>query len=179
MIAATCQDAWQSDRKKRFDVRRLLISWIAIGVLVGVLPGTAAARIIPGQGIAGVRIGDSEAQVRNVLGRPRKVIPPSWGYATPLNGRVSFNHRRRVNDVWTTNHGQRTRKGIGPGSSLKQMRATYHHARCYAAKQGKRSLCTLVFRSHRRTVKTDFLFRGRLRVVDVYEVSAPIKPGPE
>lgn len=137
-----------------------------------VLPGAAHALIVPGRGIAGVRIGYSEARVRGVLGKPIKVVPPGWAFGAPLDGRVGFDHARRVNDVWTASPRQRTARGVGPGASLRRVKRSYPKAKCTGS--GKRArVCTLV--SHRRghTIQTAFLFRGRLRRVDIYVVIPP------
>jgi hypothetical protein len=134
---------------------------------------SAGAAIVPGRGIAGVRIGNSGAQVRGALGKPRKIVPPTWVFGAPLKGRVGFNHARRVNDIWTTSARQRTAKGVGPGSSLRRVKHAYPTAKCDREPKGKQ-LCTLA--SHRRhhTIKTAFLLRGgHLRLVEIYSVIPP------
>ncbi|MGN6189713.1 MAG: hypothetical protein ACTHOE_12525 [Conexibacter sp.] len=151
---------------------------VGLTATVGAVP--AQARIVIGQGIAGVRIGDGQRHVRRVLGRPDRVIPPAWAYGAPLHGRVGFDHRRRVNDIWTTSRRQRTRAGVGPGSSVAAVRRAYRHARCFRGRHGDAIvLCAL--RSHRRgrTVETDFLFRRRqVKTVDVFLLMPEARPGP-
>lgn len=152
------------------------------GVLCAVLlaaPPTTCARILPGRGIARVDVGFSAMHVRHLLGRPHRVVPPAWMYGAPLKGGVGFNHGYRVNDVWTASLGQKTPKGIGPGSSLRAMRRAYPHARCHTATSGDRRICTLTVRHGRHAINTDFLFKGRLRLVDVHVVPPPLKPGPK
>jgi hypothetical protein len=156
----------------------VLLAGVLCAVLLAVPPATCA-RILPGHGIARVDVGFSATHVRHLLGRPHKVVPPTWVYGAPLKGRVGFNHRYRVNDVWTKSLRQKTPKGIGPGSSLRAMRRAYPHARCHASKRGPRRICTLTARHGRHRINTDFLFKGRLRLVDVYLVPPPLKPGPK
>ncbi|HEY8814240.1 MAG TPA: hypothetical protein VIP57_03955 [Candidatus Dormibacteraeota bacterium] len=136
----------------------------------------ATARIVPGKGIVGVAIGASMKHVREVLGTPDRIRPPSWGYGAPLRGRVSFDHKRRVSDVWTISQQQRTPRGIGPGSSLARVKGAYPRARCHGRRAHK--ICIVDGRLGKRRVRTDFLFHGRLWKVDVYLLPAKVKPGP-
>jgi hypothetical protein len=153
----------------------LLASVIAVGVAVVAPP--AVARIELERGIAGVRIDDSSAHVRRVLGRPDRIVPPAWVYGAPLGGGVGFDHARRVNDVWTTSHRQRTRAGVGPGSSLRALRRAYRHARCYRrSRRGAVVLCVL--RSRRGTVETDFRLAGAVKRVEVFAVPRPRRQRP-
>jgi hypothetical protein len=145
----------------------------AITLAVGLLPMSARAAIVPGRGIAGVRIGDNEVQVRGALGKPRKIVPPSWAFGAPLKGRVGFNHARRVNDIWTTSTRQSTTKGIGPGSSLGRVKHSYPAARCDRRPKGEQ-LCILASHRQRDTIRTAFILRdGHLRVVEIYVVIPP------
>jgi hypothetical protein len=159
--------------------RREVLLLALVAAAFAIAPSSASARILPASGIAGVEVGFSAAHVRHLLGRPSRVIAPTWVYRAPLDGHVGFNHRHRVNDVWTVNRRQRTRKGIGPGSSFAAMRRAYARAKCTGAKKGRRRLCTLTVHPRHRIVKCDFLFRGQLRKVDVYLVPASVKPGPK
>lgn len=140
-------------------------------VLALVASSSVSAQIVPGAGISGVRIGDKLDQVRKRLGRPNKVKPPAWVYGGSLRGEVEFDHRRRVRDIWTASPRQHTRRGIGPGSSLGAARRAYPRLRCRRSggrRQWKR--CGLRHQGRGREVVTDFLFRGRLRIVDVHLV---------
>jgi hypothetical protein len=145
----------------------------ATALAVALFSMSARAAIVPGRGIAGVRIGDSEAQVRGALGKPRKIVPPSWAFGAPLKGRVGFNHARRVNDIWTTSARQSTAKGIGPGSSLGRVKRSYPAAKCGRRPKGAQ-LCTLASHRRRDTIRTAFLLRGgHLRLVEIYVVIPP------
>jgi hypothetical protein len=59
------------------------------------------------------------------------------------------------------------------------MRRAYPHARCHAPRKGDRRICTLTVRRGHRKIDTDFLFKGRLRLVDVHLVPPTLKPGPK
>jgi len=144
---------------------------VVVAVLGVLAPAPASARITIGKGIAGVAVGDGMSSVRKGLGRPKKVHPPAWVYGRPLVGEVEFDHRRQVHGVWTTSSRQRTRQGIGPGSSLRAARHAYPHLRCHS--KGRFELCVLRRRHHHKMIATDFLFRGRLRVVNIHLVPKP------
>jgi len=139
-------------------------------LLICAVPALALARIVPGKGIGGVKLGDRMAHVRVVLGKPDRVRPPSWIYGRPLKERIGFGHRQRVNAISTTSPRQRTRRGIGPGSSFRATKEAYPRARCHQSHGHKRAFCTLTVRNHHHTVKTDFAFRKRLRWVEIYLV---------
>ncbi len=151
---------------------RLASAVVTLVVLATVLgSGTASARITPGTGMAGVSMGGKMRQVRASLGKPKKVRPPAWVYGAPLKGQVEFDHRRRVKSIWTASRRQRTRKGIGPGSSLRSTRRAYPRLRCYSRRKFRR--CTLRRRHRHKVIATDFLFRGRLRIVNVHLLPKP------
>jgi hypothetical protein len=129
-------------------------------------PVAAQARVSPGRGIAGVRLGASDATVRARLGRPHRVVPPTWRFGAPLSGTVGFDYRHHVSFISTAARGQRTSRGVGHGSTLRRFRRAYPHARCQ--RRGARRLCRLSSRLHGRPVSTDFLFRRRLVRIEIY-----------
>jgi len=132
----------------------------------GAITSGAQARIVIGQGIAGVKIGDGQARVTKVLGSHHRVVPPTWVYGRT---HVGFGHTRHVNDIWTTSRRQRTSRGIGPGASVAAVRRAYPDVRCYRrSRRGPIVACGLRTKHRHRTIKTDFLFDGRLREVDVF-----------
>ena len=143
---------------------------VAIMFIAGLLSVTAGATIMPGKGIAGIQIGMRMVRVREVLGRPHDVKPPTWGYGNPLRGRIGFDHSRRVNDIWTTSRRQKTKRGIGPGSSFKRMRQRYPKARCHGGR-GHGRLCLVAGHHSGKIVKTAFVFHRRLRRVEIYLVA--------
>jgi len=134
------------------------------------------AKIVVGQGIAGVRLGESEAQVQKALGTPayktQEGKDSSWGYPkAPLEGRIGFDQYGRVNGMWTGSRHQKTSKGIGPGSSLAQLHKVYPTAKCSTGPFGPKSvICALKSKYHGRTVETSFPFFYRnagMREVDI------------
>jgi hypothetical protein len=150
-------------------MRRLLIFMTIISILAGsgALTDAAAAKIVPGRSIAGIKVGYSIKRVRDALGRPHKVAPPAWLYGKPLDGGIGFNFRRRVNDIWTTARHQKTVRGIGPGSTVRATKRAYPRAGCYTHRRRRTQLCILTSHYRGRTIKTDFLFSGWLREVNI------------
>jgi hypothetical protein len=134
-----------------------------------------APRIVLGQSIAGVKLGESEAQVTATLGAPAYKMPEgqntSWGYPKGLEGRIGFDHSAHVNSMWTLSRHQKTNKGIGPGSSLKQLRKAYPAVKCATGPFGPTSLiCVLKSRHGGRTVETTFPFFTRSAGVREVEI---------
>lgn len=96
-------------------------SAIALTIAAVMLPGSATAKIVVGQSVAGVRLDDSKARVKSLLGRPNcqscgagKVV---WSFGAPLIGSIGFDSRGRVDGVSTSSAHQSTTKGIHPYSS--------------------------------------------------------------
>lgn len=156
---------------------RLIIS-ILVGAMATWTAADASARIVIGQGIAGIKLGQSGTQVRKILGKPSYVQPPGWGYGNPLGGWIGFDSKQRVNDIWTTSKYQRTNKGIGPGSSIGAVRRAYPKVQCYRHAGRWRLLCVLRSRHHRYTIYNELLFMGRLSEVDIFLAPAPSKQRP-
>jgi hypothetical protein len=160
-----------SPMRRAFRMRQRLV----VGLLLSTTAGTwvvpdASAKIVVGQGIAGVKLGESEAQVRKQLGKPRYVQPPGWGYGNPLGGWVGFDFQQRVNDIWTTSRRQRTNRGIGPGASVRAARRAYPKARCYRHAGRWSLLCIIKSHRHGNVTETDFFFTSRLAQVDIFLV---------
>ena len=147
----------------------------ALPVVVGVaaaLSFTAPlpAAIVPQQGIAGVRLGMTQARVRSLLGRESKRVRGSndFGRYTELRYpgiRVLFQGERSVTSVSTTRTSERTRGGVGVGSREAQLRARLPGLRC-RTESGFRHCFLGRFLPGRRV--TDFAIRGgRVTRVDV------------
>lgn len=147
----------------------------ALGPLVvaaaAALPPVAQAKIVVGQGIAGVKLGMTMAQAEKKLGQPTTKQPPDfngnveWNYAkTPLMGALGFNKGGQLIGLWTSTKAQKTSKGIGPGASLAKVRKAYPQAKCKTGPFGLKSLvCVITTRDHRhgQTVETSFGFFTR------------------
>jgi hypothetical protein len=152
------------------------------GVVLGLVPGvmvlamaaSAQAKIVVGQSIDGVKLGESEAQVMTTLGAPTYKTPEgaetSWGYPKTLEGRVGFKAGQVVG-LWTLSKHQKTSKGVGPGSSLAQVKRAYPKAKCSAGPFGPKSLiCVLKSKYQGRAVETSLPFFTRsagVREVDI------------
>ena len=134
-------------------------------------PGAAQALIQVDRGIAGVRLGNTQAQVRAALGKPDRAKGGTnpfgpfleWRYKGGI--RVLFQGRRNVSSVATTGLGDRTANGVGVGSRERTVRRRVPGVRCETI-AGVRSCHTGEFAPGRRV--TDFLIRrGRVRRVTV------------
>lgn len=157
--------------------KRLTCGLATVGALMLVLAATAAATIVVGEGIAGVRLGDSQRQVEKLLGPAPYKSPQeykhetSWGYSAPFEGRVGFDPQLHVNGMWTASKHQKTSKGIGPGSSYARFRAAYPSVSCQEGPFGPKSLgCVIKTRHKGRPVETLILFYTKalgVREIDI------------
>jgi hypothetical protein len=100
-----------------------------------VLAGAAAATIVIGRGIAGVRLGMSQAAVRFKLGRPARVVhgKNEFGSYTEFRYRgyvVDFQSNGNVTSIVTTLAREKTPAGVGVGSTWAQVRAKVPLVRC-------------------------------------------------
>jgi hypothetical protein len=141
-------------------VRRLALVGIAVGALA--FAGAASATIVVGHGIAGVRLGMSQAAVRAKLGKPLRVVQAKneFGPYTEFRYRgyvVDFQNNETVTSVVTTLAREKTPGGIGVGSTWAQVRRKVPHLRC----EGRAILgdCHVGQLLPGRTV-TDFFFKN-------------------
>jgi hypothetical protein len=149
-------------------MRRLLGPVAVIGLLAGLVAAAPAAnaKVVLGQSIAGVRLGESQSQVTAQLGAPTKMWPPDtkgrveWNYdKPPLVGAVTFAANGELTGMWTLSKWQRTTKGIGVGSSLAQVKKAYPKVKCITGPFGPKSvICILKSKLGGRVVETDFPF---------------------
>ena len=100
------------------------VSVLALSALILLLaPASASAIIQVDRGMAGARIDNTKAEVRAALGKPRRVITGTnpFGEFTEYRYRgqirVLFQGGKRVSSVSTTGPGDRTRRGVGVGST--------------------------------------------------------------
>jgi hypothetical protein len=100
------------------------------------LPAQAGAMIQIDQGIAGARIGNSQAQVKAALGTPdlvktgNNVFGPWTQFFYEGGLRVFFQGNDEVTSVATLGRGDRTSKGIGVGNTEKALKQKHPSLKC-------------------------------------------------
>lgn len=117
-------------------IRRLPLAAAVAAALAA--PGLAGAVIVPQEGMAGVRLGMSEPQVRAELGPPvrvRRIASELGPFRVLLYRGLTVTLRSRgtpfrVSAVQTTGRRERTRAGVDVGSPERRVRATIARARC-------------------------------------------------
>jgi hypothetical protein len=120
------------------QVRHAVSLTFLIAVLILGAPNAAEAVIVPQQGMAGVRLGMTEAQVRGVLGRPTSIAHPRneiLGRFTLLRyGAIGISlfsgSGGRVFAIATTGRSQRTTRGVGVGFPEASVRRLVPGVRC-------------------------------------------------
>ena len=105
-------------------MRRILLAVTATALAALAAAPAAQALIQIDRGIAGARIGNSQAEVRAALGRPSAIVTGTndFGPYTQFRYRrarlrVTFQGQTRVTAVSLTGPGDRTARGVGVGSS--------------------------------------------------------------
>ena len=153
-------------------MRRLPAALLAAALAALAAPAGAAALIQVDRGIAGVRLGNTQAQVRAALGPPSSTTTGTndFGGFTQYRYRgglrVLFTGGDAVTLVSTTGLGDRTIRGVGVGSRERAVRRRVPGVRCRTI-AGDRMCHTNRFAAGERI--TVFLLRdsGRVRRVDV------------
>jgi hypothetical protein len=114
---------------------RNLIAVTTLAVALA-LPAQAGAMIQIDQGIAGARIGNSQAQVQAALGTPALVktgtndFGPYRQFFYEGGLRVFFQGDGDVTAVHTLGRGDRTSKGIGVGNTEKALKQKHPSLKC-------------------------------------------------
>ena len=108
---------------------------MVLAALALVAASAATATIVPQRGIAGVRLGMSKAQVRAVLGAPRRGLRGRNEFGSFLEMRyrrlaVVLQGGSTVTSIRTSRRSERTRSGVGVGSTETQLRAGVQGLRC-------------------------------------------------
>ena len=99
------------------------------------MPVAGVATIVPQQSIAGVRLQMSQAAVRGRLGTPIRIVRGSneFGRFTEFRYpalRVSFQGNSAVTNISTTRRSERTARGVGVGSTEREVRARVRGVQC-------------------------------------------------
>jgi len=116
-------------------MRRPLVLAVALALALA-LPAAGGATIVPQQGMAGIRLGLTQARVKSVLGEPLRVVHgsndfgPYTVFRYPYRVRVSFQGDERVTSIRTTGTHERTKRGIGVGSTEADVQANVAGVRC-------------------------------------------------
>ncbi|HTW43106.1 MAG TPA: hypothetical protein VMD79_12395 [Solirubrobacteraceae bacterium] len=135
----------------------MILSGTLAVLLVLSIISSAQGSVVIGQSIAGVKLGDSAAQVETVLGPPTKNELGSLFY-TSLGLRISVEHGK-VGGILSTSKKQKTSKGITIGSSRSAVKRAYPKASCLEGPMGPQSLyCAVTARLGGRKTFTSFLF---------------------
>ncbi|MGE5636877.1 MAG: hypothetical protein ACM3UV_08065 [Nocardioidaceae bacterium] len=142
---------------------------LAVPAVALALPASASALIQTDEGIAGARLNNTKQQVRTALGQPIRIqngkndFGPFTVFHYRGGIRVTFQSGNRVTSVFTNGVGDRTRRGIGVGSTEAAVRQRVDKVKCETI-VGFRSCHTGSFTAGRRV--TDFAIRGgRVRSV--------------
>lgn len=141
---------------------------LSLGLLLALaIAPTASATIVIGQSIAGVKLGDTKAQVEAVLGKPEKAELSSLFY---LDLRIGIEHGK-VGGILSSTKKQKTSKGITIGSSHAQVKNAYPQANCLEGPYGPQSLyCAVTTTFHGRESYTSFLFGSTTGGVEEIEL---------
>jgi len=116
-------------------VRRLLPILLAVA-FAAIVAAPAGARIVPGQSIAGVKLGMTKPQVKGVLGDPTTIAHGANEFGTftvfkYFRLSVTFQGNQSVTAIKTTRKRERTRHDIGVGSTRAQVIAKVPGVQCF------------------------------------------------
>jgi len=142
---------------------RLAVVIVAACAAALAVPAAAGALVQIDRGLAGARLDNTRAEVRAALGRPSSRLSGEnkfgrfieWRFRGGI--RVLFQGGERVTNVSTTGFGDRTRRGVGVGSTQRAVRRRVAGVRCESFGD-VRSCHTGEFEAGGRI--TDFLIRG-------------------
>src|SRR3954464_8029864 len=97
---------------------------IALAVAVPMLAGAAPAGAVirPQKGMAGIRLGMTQSEMRATLGDPTRAkleqndFGPYTQFFYPRSITVTFQGNRRITGISTRGRSERTERGVGVGS---------------------------------------------------------------
>ncbi len=143
---------------------KAVLSATIVAAALASLASPAVARIVPQRSIASVELGMTRTEVRATLGTPTRVHRGSneFGHFTVFRYfrlKVTFQGDASVTAVKTTRRRERTRSGVGVGSTRAQVDARVANTRC-----GRRECVIGRFLPGRR-VTVFRLFNGRVTSV--------------
>jgi hypothetical protein len=119
------------------------------------LAAPAGATIVPGKGMAGIKLGECQEQVIKELGFPDRTfgshdfagIVSKYTYVKPglkLEFRQGPGECLTMTSIRTTKGAERTKEGVGKGTLRRTLRAKLHGEKCQTFKHPKRiSICWL------------------------------------
>jgi hypothetical protein len=129
---------------------------LAVTVLALLLAAApASATIVPQKGMAGVTLGQCQQEVIDILGFPDRTfgshdfagIKSSYYYnqkALKLEFRTGPGECLVLSSIRTRSGEERTKEGVGKGTTRKDLRAKLKHEKCRTFKRPKRiSICWL------------------------------------
>jgi hypothetical protein len=112
--------------------------WTAcLAVLVALAAASPAAAVIrPQKGMAGVKLGMTQTQMRDTLGDPARTKQGMNDFGTftqffyPHEITVTFQGNRRVTGISTRGRSEKTERGVGVGSREADVRTKVGHVHC-------------------------------------------------
>jgi hypothetical protein len=118
-------------------------------LLVLVLAAPAGATIVPGKGMAGVKLGDCQERAVEVLGPPDRTFGSQdfAGFVSTYTYRargLKLQFRRgpgeclELTSIFTSRGQERTREGIGKGSQRRTLRARLRGEKCRTYRRPRR-----------------------------------------
>ncbi len=115
---------------------RRLVPIALVVAATAILAAPAGARIVPGQSIAGVKLSMTKAQVRGVLGEPTTIAHGANEFGTftvfkYFRLSVTFQGDATATAIKTNRKVERTRNGIGVGSTRAQVLAHVRGVQCF------------------------------------------------
>jgi hypothetical protein len=132
----------------------------------------AAAVVRPQKGMAGVRLGMTQTQMRDKLGVPTRVkqamndFGPLTQFFYPHSITVTFQGNRKVTGISTKGRTEKTERGVGVGSLEAVVQQKVGHVRCETI-AGSRTCHVGQFNPGRRVTVFLISKKGRVATITV------------